>query len=227
MTKSDIIEWLQREFLPLQLATPSDTLSQIVDNSVRYWNTHSGYKISKMYNAASPRIQLDPDFKLVVRVFPNTQTAPLIVDFPNTLLLGMTILDNVTTDMILMSEAYKTYKNYIGGNFTWMYEKSEDPAVGGWLYCTGLPQGVTKFYVVGTKRVLPNENIKQEYILDWLLNYSKALLKTIEGNTLRKADIIGVRNDGERLVQEGLDAIKDLQERLSKDGRWVALGRRA
>jgi hypothetical protein len=227
MTKTDIIEWLQREFKPLQLATPDETLSQVVDNAIRYWNTHSGYKIGQMYNATGARIQIDPQFKMVVQVFPNTAVAPLIVNFPTTLLLGMTILDNVTTDMILMSEAYKTYKNYIGGDFRWWYNKSDDPAVGGYLYMSGLPQGVDRLFVVGTKRVMPNENIKPEYVLDWVLNYSKALLKMIEGNTLRKADIIGVRNDGDRLVDEGLEAQKTLQDNLARDGRWVVLARRA
>lgn len=231
MTRAEIIEWLQREFKPLRLATPDETLSQVVENSYRYWNTHSGYKISKMFNAPgnSATIQLDPDFKNVVSVYPNAVVPPLVADFPTTLLLGMTILDNVTTDMIILSEAFKTYKRYVGSGaeFQWWFNKSEDPEVGGKLYYTGLPKGADKLFVVGTKRVRVNEDIKQEYILDWILRYSKAQLKMIEGNTLRKSDIIGIKNDGQALVDEGKEEMKELQEQLFNDGRWVALAKRA
>ena len=67
---------------------------------------------------------------------------------------------------------------------------------------------------------------KDDYILDWILNYAKALLKQIEGNTLRKSSIIGINNDGQQLLNEGLDAQKELQESLSRDGRWLAFAKR-
>ena len=77
------------------------------------------------------------------------------------------------------------------------------------------------------KRITNTETIQDEYILDWILNYSKALLKIIEGNTLRKSDIIGIKNDGADLVNEGVTDKKELQESLGRDSRWVCLARRA
>jgi hypothetical protein len=228
MTKDEIISWLVQEFSPIRLATQEDTLSQIVDNAIRYWNTHSGYKISAMYDysEAGKRVQISPQFKTVVSVYPNSITNTVTVNFPTTLLLGMSVIDSNTTDLVLMSESFKTYKSYLGLQFTWTYEKSEDPTVGGYLYAINVPSGATKLYVVGTKRILENEDIKQEYILDFVLYYSKALLKMVEGNTLRKGDIIGAKNDGQEMYNEGKEEKKELEEKLSKDGRWVALASR-
>jgi hypothetical protein len=151
---------------------------------------------------------------------------PVLVDFSNTLLLGMTVLDNIATDMILMSEAFKAYKSYISGQFSWRYEKSDDPTIGGYLYVYNVPTGVSNFFVVGTKRIADGEDITSEYLLDWILNYSKALLKITEGNLLRKSGIIGIKNDGSDVVSEGKDEKKELEEDLAKNGRWVCLSRR-
>jgi len=227
MTKEDIIVWLENEFAPLILATPDLTLGQIVDNAIRYWNTHSGYKISTMIDITGIRMQLPATFKTVVEAYPNTQYAPVLVDFSNTLLLGMTVLDNVATDMILMSEAFKNYKSYISGQFNFRFEMSQDPTVGGYLYVYNVPQGVTQLFCVGTKRILADEDITSEYILNFLLYYSKALLKLAEGNLLRKSDIIGIKNDGDRLYNEGEKEVEKLEDQLSKDSRWLSFAKRA
>jgi len=227
MKKADILSWLKNEFKPLTLATPDDpTLNQIIDNAIRYWNTHSGYKISTMTEAKT-KVQLPAAFKTVVQVFPDVQYIPVLVDFSNTLLLGMTVLDNVVTDMILMSEGFKSYKSYISGQFRWRFEKDDDPTKGGYLYTYNIPSGVSKFFCVGTKRILSGEDVTSEYVLDWVLYYSKALLKITEGNTLRKSDIVNIKNDGDRLVNEGFDEKKDLEDRLGREARWVCLAGRA
>jgi len=230
-TRTAIKDWLEVEFLPLTLATPDDTIYQVVQNAIRYFNTHSAYKISKMYIYATStkRVQLDKAFKTVTKVYPNKTTSWIFNDHPLWSLLGVTILDNVTSDMIMMSETFKNFRNYVGMDFRWKFEKSEDPDVeGGYLYAINVPQGTSSLYVEGTQRITADDtDITSEYILDWVLSYSKALLRIIEGNTLRKGDIIGIKNDGQEMINEGKEEKKDLEERLAVDGRWVAMIRRA
>jgi len=230
-TRTAIKEWITTEFLPLTLATPDDTIYQVIQNAIRYFNTHSAYKISAMYTYASgtKRVQLSTSFKTVTKVYPNKTTSWIYDDHPLWSLLGITILDNVTSDMIMMSEAFKNYRNFVGADFRWTFHKSEDPDVeGGYLYAINIPTGTTSFLVEGTQRITVDDtDITSEYILDWVLSYSKALVRIIEGNTLRKGDIIGIKNDGQELVNEGKEEKKELEERLAIDGRWVAMIRRA
>lgn len=229
MRKEDIVLWLAEEFKPLTLATPAGTLRQIVDNAVRYWNTHSGYKITTMFAVPSSgtAVTLNTQFKTVVQVYPSSTTTWIWNDHPLWTMLGITVLDNVTGDLILMSEAFRNYRIYVGTDFRWVHQKSDDPLAGSKLYAINVPSGVTHLAVVGTKRIIPGETIKVEYILDWVLAYSKALLKQVEGNTLRKSAIIDVKNDGQEYMTEGKEEQKDLKEALARDGRWVAIVKRA
>jgi hypothetical protein len=229
MTK--YVNWIKKEWEPLQLITAQvdDTvIEQQVENAIRYWNTHSAYKISGIYNYApgTKRIQLSKEFKGVVDVLPTTATEYLWNNHPLWTLTGITVLDNVTTDLILMTEAFRSYKIYVGTNFRFAYQKSDDPAAGGYLYCVNVPNGTSTVYVVGTKRITENEDITNSYILDWILYYAKALVKQIEGNALRKTAIIDTPLDGQTLVDEGREEQKALKEALQKDSRWVIFMKR-
>ena len=223
------INWIINEFKPLTLATAQVTglIEQQVENAIRYWNTHSGYKISMVYDyvPGTKRVQLGTDFKTVVRVVPTKTTTWIWNDHPLWTLTGITVLDSVTTDLIMMSEAFRNYRIYVGTDFRWVYDKSDDPSVGGYLYAINVPQGVQSLLVIGTKRITKNEDVKIEYALEWLLYYIKALVKQIEGNTLRKSGIVGIVNDGQELVTEGKEEMKDLQDRLARDSRWVVCAR--
>jgi len=222
------LSWVKNEFKPLTLATPDATLEQLLENAIRYWNTHSARKVSTMvsYATGTKRAQLSPEIKSVVEVYPNKTTTWIWNDHPLWTLVGITVLDSVTTDLIMMSEAFRNYRMYVGTDFRWVFEPSTDPSVGGHLYCVNVPSGVTGLYVVGTKRITKEENIKDEYILDWLLRYYKALVKQVEGNTLRKSGIINIANDGQELYSEGREEMKELQEQLAKDSRWVIMAKR-
>lgn len=229
MTKNEVVQWIKNEFGALRggLATPDDVIMQCIDNAIRYYNSHSGFKTTRIYSVNGKKaIQVDPDVKLVVKVIPDRTTTWIYEDLPLWTLLGTAILDNVTSDLILMGEAFRTYKKYLGADFSWIFVKSDDPQVGGWLYIQNLPHGASKVCVIGTKRILPNEDIKHEWVLDWILRYSKALVKMVEGNTLRKADLIDAKNDGQQLYDEGKEEVKDLQQQLVEEGRWVALAKR-
>ena len=229
MQKDDIINWVLTEFKPVELATPVDTIIQCVDNAVRYWNTHSSYKITRMYEAtpSQKRVQLDPVFKSVVRVYPATAPDWILQNHPMWTLLGITLIDNLTSDLVAMSEAFKNYRYYIGTDFHFTFERNEDPEVGGYLYMDNLPYNTTRIAVVGTARVaIDDEDITNEYILNWLLAYIKALVKQIEGNTLRKADAINVHNDGQQLLDEGKEEAKTLQDKLTVEGRWIGFVRK-
>jgi hypothetical protein len=228
MDKKDIVEWLETEFFPLELATPTTTMYQLIDNAIRKWNTISAHKLTRVYtvNSSDYRVQLDTDYKAVVDVYPTTATTWIWQGHPVWSLLGFVVLDSVTNDMILMTEAYKNYQQYIGADFQWKYERSDNPNVGGYLYLVNMPRGASSICVVGTKRITSTEDIVDEHILNWILYYCKALLKQVEGNTLRKANIVDIRNDGEDLYREGKTEAEDLIEELAKNSRWVALARR-
>jgi len=334
MTLDEIQEWLVKEFDPIMLATPPETIEQLVVNAVRYWNTHSGYRLTRMYNAAgAPRVQISPEFKSVTQVLPATDTEFVFRSHPLWTLLGFTIIDNVTEDLILLGETYRNYRYYIGEDFKWQFEPSGNPLLGGQLFLHMLPTGVGRIAVIGTKLlkiedptaailvgktasfgpqigdklkvrvddvvyddidsnvatvalVAANINaavgstvadvdasgflritstqvgynafvevqtgtngkaasvdklfnipatiegigdldITDPYILEWLLEYSKSLLHITEGRLLRKGNIIGAKNDGSDLMVEGKDLKERLEKRLSYEGRWVALARRA
>ena len=223
------LDWIEAEFQPLTLATPDATIEQCLENAIRYWNTHSAYKISTMvdYAVGQKRAEIPVDFKSVVQVFPAKASTWIWNDHPLWTLTGVTILDNVTSDLILMSEAFRNYQTYVGSDFRWTFVKSEDPNNdGGYVYCNNLPTRNSAIFVVGTKRITNTEDIKQEYILDWVLSYTKALVQMIEGNTLRKAGIVNIKNDGDDLVREGKADKERLQEQLARDGRWLVLARR-
>jgi len=229
MDKSAIVSWIHNEFKPVTLATETTTIEQCVDNAFRYWNNSSAYRIVGMYtvaNAEMTSLQIDKWFKGVVNVYPAANAEWVMRGHPLWTLLGIEILDNITSDMIQLSTAFQYLKVYLGTDFRFTFEPSQDPSQGGRLYLRNLPIETYNIAVEGTLRVYPADDIKQEYILDWLLRYSKALVKKAEGNTLRKSDIIGVKNDGQQLYDEGENERKELEERLATEGRWVVFARR-
>jgi hypothetical protein len=228
--KTEIIEWLEREFQPLKLATPDQTQSQYVENAVRYWNTHSAHPVLTMHNATSSvsqAIDIPPVTKQVYKVYPSSNPEWVYTHHPYWTLLGVTILDNVTTDLIEMATAYQHYKNYIGNDFRWNFVPSNDPTENSKLYMYNFPsRSAPKAAVLGARRILPNEDITSPHILDWILYYTKALVKQAEGNILRKAKIINADADGQQLYDEGTEEKKALEERLAEEGRWLVFTQR-
>jgi hypothetical protein len=228
--KTKYVEWIEAEFQPRTLATPTATVEQMVDNAVRYWNTHSAYKISQMvdYATRQVRAELSPQFKTVAAVYPNRQANWIWNEYPTWSLAGIAVLDNIRTDIILATEAFRSFNIYVGANFRWHFEGNFDSNTeGGHLYCRNVPSGTTALFVVGTKRIVPDEEITSEHINDWILYYTKALVKQVEGHALRAANIVlpgGI--DGQQLYSEGKEEMKDLQKRLSEEARWVTFLRR-
>lgn len=225
---TEYLNWIKTEFAPLTLATPDETICQIVENAIRYWNTHSAYKISIMipYSVGQIRAELPSQFKSVVDIVPNRKSTWIWNDHPLWTLTSIQILDSVTTDLILMSEAFRNYRIYVGADFRWFHQRSDSFASGGYLYCINVPGGTTSVMVIGTKRILENEDVTEIHILDWIYRYSKALVKQVEGNTLRKASTIKLVNDGQELVNEGLAEADELRKDLERSARWVVFTRR-
>lgn len=223
------LNWIKAEFAPLTLATPDATIEHCLENAIRYWNTHSGHKTMTMvaYSTGDVRVQLPTSFKSVVTVYPSNSTTWIWNGHPLWSLLGITVLDSITSDMIILSEAFKDYRIYVGADFRWTWVRSDDPDnVGGYLYAKNAPAGSSGLAVVGTRRITSVEDIIDEYMLDWILQYTKALVTMIEGNTLRKAGIVDFKNDGGDLVGEGNVEKIRLQQKLSVDSRWVSMARR-
>jgi len=135
-------------------------------------------------------------------------------------------LDAHTQDLMQVSYTFEEYKRWIGANFRWKWVRSEDHDVGGFIYLQSIPSGTSAFAVMGTKRILETEDIKDEFIYRWVREYARALTKMYEGNVLRKADIIGVKNDGQVQVDEGKTEIEALEIQLRQEGRWLMLAKR-
>ena len=227
-TMTKYLDWIATEFSPLTLATPDATIEQQVENAIRYWNHHSAYKISAMvdYVQGQTRAQLPAAFKNVAIAYPNRKTTWLWNDHPLWTMTSVNVLDSVTTDLIMMSEAFRSYRKYVGTDFRQTFVRSGSMTEGGYLYCTNVPGGTTSLFVVGTRQVIPAEDVTDTVILDWLLSYTKCLVQQIEGNTLRKSSIIGLANDGNELVREGKDEMTNLQKELERNSRWVAFIKR-
>lgn len=229
MTDDDILDWLNTEFYPVTLATPQETVLQILANAKRYFNTHSSYPIAQMFQASpgTPVIQLPTSYKGVHQVLPATQPDWILANYPVWSLLGITVIDNLTSDLITLGEAYKNYRYYMGTDFRWNFQKSDNPeTTGPKLLLSQIPSGTSNLCVLGSARIVSGQDITSEHILNWLLYYVKALVKIAEGNTLRKSTAIGINNDGQQLIDEGKEELMQLKDNLAQEGRWVNLCRR-
>jgi hypothetical protein len=318
MNDNEILAYLKTEFAPVTLATEDATILQMISNAKRYWSTHSAFAVVRMFPTSgaitlqagattSGRIQLTPDFKQVVKVYPSTTPDWILGNYPLWSLLGITIIDNLTSDLIMLSEAFRNYRYYMGTDFHFTFQKSNNPGVGGYLYTTNLPTGTTGICVVGTKRIVNGpvalnidtsatagileltpitagtlilsngtqtytddgngvlvssesgyagtidydtgewtvdawlnnnaqctgtanytcvEEIKSDFILEWLLAYSKCLVKMCEGNALRKMSAVAVQNDGQQLYDEGKEEKKELEEKLNIESRWLCFAKK-
>jgi len=233
MTDSEIMQWCQTEFAPLTLATPPESIQQFITNSRRYWNTHSAYKVIRMYSFSSgtdtqAQCQVDADIKQVVTCYPSVLREELFSNHPMWVLLGFITLDRNTQDLIQLSHTFEGYRVYLGNDFRWHFERSLDNGTTpGWLYMQQMPTGASSVAVVGTKRLTDTEEIKDDYILDWIMQYTKAQVNLAEGNTMRKLPTTGLTLDGDALVAEGKASIDRLQDVLKKEGHWVLFSERA
>lgn len=228
--KDKYVVWIKQEFAPRTLAIPDDSIKQMVDNAVRYWNTHSAYKISQMvnYSTGQVRAQISPAFKSIAVVYPNKNANFIWNEFPTWSLAGIAVLDNIRTDLVLATEAFRTFNIYAGANFRWwMDENHDDPSKGGYLYCKNVPSGTASLFVIGTRRIVPTDVVDSQHINDFICQYTKALVKQAEGHTLRAAGLVLPGDiDGQQLYNEGKEEMTFLQEDLQKSARWVVFAKR-
>lgn len=228
MKTLEMRNWIYSEFAPTTLSIGQPVIDQQISNARRYFNTHSAYKYTKMFPYNNENfITLDTGIKNVVKVYPSVLEDTLMQTSPMGTLLGFVTLDSMTTDLIMSISAMEGYRIYLGQDFRWRYERSVDQNnVPGQLYVQCVPRGSGHLAVVGLKWVLENEDVTDDFILDWLLQYSLALCKVKEGNVLRKAQMVAIQNDGDDMIQEGLKAVEDLQHRLSQESQWALLASR-
>lgn len=215
-------------FKPIPLVIENDLLMQTVEDSIRYWNSHSAFPVFSMFDYGGVATQLTADFKEVVQVYPASDPTGGFTfrDTPMWSLLGLTILDSVTSNLISLSHYYQNFKVYTGGDFRWNYVPVDDPTLGGKLYVQGFPSGASKMAVLGSKRILATEDIKNEHVIDWLTKYTLAHVKQLEGNLYRKGGFVGMNTDGDKLVEEGKADQEKLEKKLEEEGRWVIVGKR-
>lgn len=231
-TDPNILDWIKTDYAPLQYSQPDGTLIQNINQVIYYFNTHSGVRTLNMYPVTSSGpssqtvITLDPHIKLVSEVLPSSQVLELALADPTWTLLGIQVMNYLSADLIAINEGYKNYLTYLGNDFRWVYEPSQDPTVGGTLFIQQIPAPATAVAVIGAQRILPGDNITEEHILDWLLRACIAYCKMKEGNVLRKADSINVKNDGQVLFDENMLEWEKLKKELKDNGRWLALSQK-
>jgi len=232
MNISEIVAWLNTRYLPLQYSIPWNTRMNLVEDAIRYWNTHSAFPHLEMVDVSSSStsgsVQASSNLKSVVKVYPAQNPHPgfLWEDHPMWSLLGMTVLDNVTTTLIEMASAFAAMRVYIGSDFNWKCLPSFDPDEGPYVVWEHKPSGVTQLCLLGLYRIREVDNVVSQHILDWIIEYSHALFLIAEGNVLRKASVIGLNNDGNQMIQEGKEKKEKLEQRLVEEGRWVVMGKR-
>jgi len=229
MTKQELRDWIITSFKPITLSLPNETIDQVIDASITYWNTHSGYKIVRMFDVGAvptsglntAAVQLSAEIKSVMKCYPSAMQEELFSNHPMWVLLGFITLDNYTQDLMLLSNTFENYRIYLGNDFRWKFVRADDSTEGGWLHLQQVPRGASKVAVVGTKRILPDEDITDEFIYNWIREHARSRVKLFEGNALRKATIIGISNDGESMVAEGKEECEKLEEALRKESRWM------
>jgi len=227
-----ILTWIKTDYGPLIYSQPDATLLQNIQQVVYYFNTHSGHRFTQMYpvTSAGPGsslvVTLDPHFKTVTECLPSSQSLELALADPTWTLLGIQVMNYLSADLIAINEGYKNYLAYLGNDFRWTYEPSQDPSVGGTLFVQQLPAPATRLFVVGTMRINPADTITSEHILDWVLRASIAYCKMKEGNILRKAMSINVRTDGQELLNENQEVWEACKKELALNARWVALAQK-
>ena len=229
MKRAEIRDWITTSFLPLKLSLPKDTIDQIIDNTISYWNTHSAYKIVRMVNTPSVdssgcgEVQLLSEIKTVVRVYPSSMQEELFSNHPMWVLLGFITLDKYTQDLMLLSHTFEGYRIYLGNDFRWKWVRADDSSKGGWLFIQQVPMGASRLAIVATKRIVADEDIKDEFVYRWIRDHARCVVKLFEGNVLRKAQIIGIANDGDMMISEAKDEKKDLEENLRKESFWLSM----
>lgn len=230
MKISEIHEWLVTQYQPLTLSIPSETVDQLIKNAIRYFNNNSAVRHVEMVNLTGVRTKVSKYVKVVSQVYPATESAlSNAYDLPVWTLLGVQVINAQNTDLIMLSETYRNLNVYMGRDFQWSFLPSDDPNDdngGGHIYTNNAPTGATSLAIIGAKRIFDTDDITDSYILDWILNYSYALVRVSEGNVLRKASIINVSNDGGDMIQEAKDDIARLQEDLTINGRWLSFASR-
>ena len=225
MTRQNIRDWIITSFRPLTLAVPAETIDQVVDASILYWNTHSAYGVVRMYDttggSTTAAVQLDPDIKTVVQCYPSALEEYLFQNHPMWVMLGFITLDRYTQDLMLLSHAFDGYKIYLGNDFRWKWSRSNDSTRGGWLFLQQVPAEAAKVGVVGTKRVLPTEDIADEFVYGWIREYARSGVKMFEGAVKRQATMIDIANDGNEMIAEGKEERTVLEEKLRQESLWV------
>ena len=228
MNRIDITEWIKIQFKPLILSIPDDVIDQKIKDAIRYWNTHSAFKIIVMADMPAPNssVSMPTSVKTVSEVIPNALESVVLDQFPFWSFFGNVNSGTFVQDYTELFEGYKSYKKYYSSEMAWTWVRSTDSEdVGGKLYVTRYPAGATKLACMCLKRITLNEDVKDEHILDWLLNYTLALIKIIEGNVLRKGQLIGIKDDGNNLLSEGAKEKEQLEETLRKEGRWFIMAK--
>jgi hypothetical protein len=227
-----IVSWIQTQFAPITLATTTANIQQQIYNAKRYFNGHSAFpRVETVSYPGGDVVELDEHFKSVVQVYPGQATTWLLNNHPLWSLLGIPIIDHVSSDMITMSAGFKNYQTFVGTDFRFTFlppmATNFGSEEGGKLYLSTVPMGVSTLTVVGSHRIVGDEDIESQWILDWIQRYTYALVMICEGQTLAKAAIADVKGiNATQMIQQGLDDKKSLQDELSEQGIWLVMAQR-
>jgi len=225
----DMLAWIKTQFEPVTLATTDANILQQIANAKRYFNGHSAFpRVETIAYTGGKGVEVDEHFKSIVQVYPGQSTTWLLNNHPLWSLLGIPIIDHVSSDMITISSGFKNYQTFVGTDFRFQYLAPSATMTGaeakGRLYLSSPPVGVTSLTVIGSHRICGSEEIESQWIYDWILRYTYALVIGIEGQTLAKAAVADVKGlNGDQMIQQGLKAQNDLETELAEQGMWILM----
>lgn len=222
------MNWVRLEFAPMELAITADALKQQYNNALRYYNTHNAYRWVTLaaYGGSATSVAIPGSIRQIVKVEPSGLPDNVFMNHPMWSLLGFITLDRYTQDLILMQHSFGGYRIYMSNDFRWRFQRSPDPTADATLYIQSVPKGTTHFAITCIREIGEDEDVTEQWTLDWMLGYYKALVMIQEGNIRRQLNMIDAKNDGQSLIDEGIAKTKELQETLRKEGIWMLAMRR-
>lgn len=128
MLINEIAEWIKVGYQPLQFSIPDQTIEQNIRNAYRYFNNNSAIQYTEMVPKSGVRIPISKHIKAVSSVIPASLPGVLnIQDFPLWSLLGIQVIDNLNTDLMMLTDTYKNYSIYMGKDFQWTFQPQDAP----------------------------------------------------------------------------------------------------
>ncbi len=201
----EIVEYVVSSFKPIVLSTARVSIEQCVEEAIRWWNRVCGYtKVEQFAYPQTNSFSLPERVDQVVRVIPDRVTTELFT--AQTLLLGVTILDYDILTLAMKQDHLANLRTFLASRFRWQFHKP-------YLYVDGMLTAVSSMVIV----YLPHYDHTDRDVnitgrdIDWIKRYARSLVKQREGEIRRLGQVVGSPLDGDTIMAEGKEEIKDIK----------------